>query len=117
LQKLNLTPFTVRTGLTLRLAEAPVIADGPIVRLPPADAFVTGSHIDLERTRTLLEDVFIYRGLPENGLPWVDSATTNILLNYVSTHLAAARGRAMLGDDAAVQHHLARADAWGALVR
>ncbi|MGH7507660.1 MAG: hypothetical protein ACRELX_18555, partial [Longimicrobiales bacterium] len=117
LQKLNLTPFTVRTGLTLRLAESPVIADGPIVRLPPADAFVTGSHIDLERTRTLLEDVFIYRGLPENGRPWVDSATMNILLNYVSTHIAAARGRAVLGEDAAVQHHLARADAWGALVR
>jgi hypothetical protein len=118
LQTLNLTPHTVRTGLTLRLAATPVPADGPLVRLPDRDSVVTGQYIDLERTQALLDDVFVYRdGLPRSERPWPDASTTSIALNYYSAHAAAANGYAIRGDAAAANRNAALANAWGVYVR
>jgi hypothetical protein len=115
--KLNLGPYTVRTGLTLRLSATPVPLDRSVVALPEESASVTGRWIDLETTETLLDDVFAYRGMPDTDRPWADSATTNILMNYVFAHVATARAHALAGNAAEAGRHAARADAWAAHVR
>jgi hypothetical protein len=85
--------------------------------LPEESASVTGRWIDLETTETLLDDVFAYRGMPDTDRPWADSATTNILMNYVFAHVATARAHALAGNAAEAGRHAARADAWAAHVR
>jgi hypothetical protein len=118
IQKLSLTPYTLRTGLTLRLSPGRVTpAAGSLVALPAEDAMVTGRYVDLDRTERLLAAPYRPRQLPESRRPWVDSATTGIGLQYAWAHVAAARGYAAGGDAAAVDRHMGVAQQWAAHVR
>jgi hypothetical protein len=118
LQKLDLTRHTVRTGLTVRIADEPVsVQQGGIVPLPADNALLTGHYIDLALTKDLLDELFVTHDLPHTDRPWVDVATTNIMLQYAQAHMAAAMGSASVGDEEAVRVYSGEADAWVALVR
>jgi hypothetical protein len=113
---LGLYAHTVRRGLVWKVVERNGARDG-IVELP-GDLFPTmaGAAIDLPLTDTLVQDVYLRRGrIMDPGAPWVDEATTNILLQYVLTHYTAAEAHALLGDEGAATRHVARARWWNAV--
>lgn len=116
---LGLEPYLVRQGFAFRLHEGflPDTAPSGVVGLP-ADwplSVVTGRWLDLERTRTLLDDVFLRR----DGLPdwehWPDTAASGFPIYWAWTHYAVAQGALGQGDRAEAERHLALGDRWAAL--
>lgn len=74
---------------------------------------VAGAAIDLPLTDTLVWEVYLRRGrVLDPDAPWVDAATTSILMQYVYTHYAAAQGHALGGEERAVERHIRRAEWW-----
>jgi hypothetical protein len=116
---LNLSEFTVRTGVTVRLNDGPVQADGErIVAMPETQLnTLTGRFVDLPRTDALNREVFVYRGVPEGREVWADSATRNIPPNYAWMHAAIAQALEARGEDRTAAMHYARAQRWLELVR
>ncbi|HUH13828.1 MAG TPA: hypothetical protein VMK65_11990, partial [Longimicrobiales bacterium] len=114
-EELNLRPYLLRQGVAYRLMDGTVeedLAEG-IVAMPREMAPVTGAHIDLPRTDSLLTEVFVHRGgIPEEWGHWVDAATQGIPYYYAYTHLAAAQAHAILGNQEKVQQHQERGQAW-----
>ena len=59
---------------------------------------ITGPWLDVERTRTLAEDVFIHRsGIPDDWNHWPDRSTVGIPNYYAWVYTAL--GQAALQDD------------------
>jgi hypothetical protein len=116
LDKLGLSAYSVRTGLTLALPSAPPdpgktagLIAVPANELSP----VSGAFVDLTMTDTLLHQVFLHRGrLLNPNRPWVDRATTNILLQYAWAHYSVAEALATKGQSAELDHHLREAQWW-----
>ncbi len=78
---------------------------------------VTGSYVDLERTDTLVWQVFLRRGrILDTSAPWTDPANTSIPMQYVYASYAAAQGHALLGERAEADRHLRRAAAWQGVI-
>jgi hypothetical protein len=117
--KLGLRAHTVRQGVTWRIHDAPLPADGEAgpVRLPEDGISpMAGAAIDLALTDTLLWEVYLRRGrVMDPEAPWVDAATTNILAQYAFSHYTAAQAHALRGNEAAVERHLRRAEWWNAV--
>jgi hypothetical protein len=116
---LGIYPHIVRRGLVWKLvgpAEGNGARDG-VVELA-GDLFPTmaGAAIDLPLTDTLVQDVYLRRGrIMDPGAPWVDEATTTILMQYMVAHYTAAEAHALLGDERAAARHVARARWWNAV--
>jgi hypothetical protein len=119
LATLNLREFAVRTGLTVKLSDRPVVADGEIIaRVPESEvSALTGAWVDIERTDTLAREIFRYRGAPAAIDVWADAATRNIPPSYAWMHLALAQAHAARGDRAAAAPHYDRAQQWLDLAR
>jgi hypothetical protein len=100
----------------MRIEPAPEVADEDLVRVDDAAAAALfGRFIDLARTDTLANDVFLHRGrLTDPGAPWTDPASSGILLQYSHVHLAAAWAHAARSDERSMQRHLERAEWWRA---
>jgi hypothetical protein len=78
-----------------------------------AYAPVIGEWVDVERTRTLLEDVFIHRGgLPDEWTHWPDLATIGIPSYYGWAYLALAQAAMQTQDEEALAHYQDRAETW-----
>jgi hypothetical protein len=74
---------------------------------------VSGAFVDLTMTDTLLHQVFLHRGrLLNPNRPWVDRATTNILLQYAWAHYSVAEALSIKGQSAELDHHLREAQWW-----
>jgi hypothetical protein len=118
LDKLGLTPHAVRQGLTYRLEEAPwEDAGDAIVPLAPEFAAALGTWIDLPRTDTLLEEVYLRRGrVTDPNAPWADPANVTIPMHYVYAHWAAAQAWGMKGDEWRAARHVDRAEMWRRVV-
>jgi hypothetical protein len=116
LAKLGLAPYSVRSGLTLALPSTPPDpkAVSGVVALPDNQlSAAVGAFVDLATTDTLLHDVFLKRGrLLNPNRPWVDRATTNILLQYAWAHYSIAEGLAPRGQPPEVEHHVREAQWW-----
>ncbi|MGH7466800.1 MAG: glycosyltransferase family 117 protein [Longimicrobiales bacterium] len=113
-QKLGLFEHTVRRGLTFQLRADGAAAVAEIITMPRSDlSAVLGAHIDLDSTTLLMERVFQQRGrVLDPSLPWVDRATTNILLQYSWAHYAAAQAYAARGEHDSAARHAEQAEWW-----
>jgi len=96
-QKLGLFPYTVRSGLSFRLD--PRAATSGYVALPENElASVNGAYIDMDTTEYLVRNVFQQRGrVLDRSAPWVDKATSNILLQYTWVLNGLSQGYSVLG--------------------
>lgn len=118
IDKLGLTPYTVRQGLTYRIDESPGEDHGAaLVPMAPEHAAALGAWVDLPRTDTLLEEVYLRRGrITDADAPWADPANDSIPIHYVYAHWAAAQAWALRGDDRMAARHVDRAETWRRVV-
>jgi hypothetical protein len=115
---LGLDRYLIREGLAFRVHNGlPAEAGGDVVPLNQSPFTpVTGDWLDVERTRILLEEVFIHRsGLPDEWDHWPDLATVGIPTYYGWSYLALAQAAVQAGDQAALDRYQERAEAWSAL--
>lgn len=115
--KLGLWDYTVRQGLTWRIAVTglpPEDDGGSIVHLPESrPAGMAGAAIDLPLTEFLLSKVYLRRGrILDPSAPWVDAATINIPAQYVFAHLAAGYGHSVEGAGAEAERQFRQAEWW-----
>jgi hypothetical protein len=136
---LGLGSYLVREGLAFRLsdgppAELPAAQAMDPAQADPGGAAATADHLRMEgimqmepspyapvigqwvnvtRTRTLLEEVFIHRGgLPDEWTHWPDMATIGIPSYYGWAYLALAQAAIQAGDEEALDRYQDRAEAW-----
>jgi len=114
---LGVNDYLVREGLAFRLhngSMTPESLSADIVPMPQGGYTpVTGSWVDLPRTTTLVDEVFIHRsGIPDAWGHWPDQATIGIP-NYYSWAYVALFQAAVVGNDPeAIERYRARAEAW-----
>jgi len=114
---LGLASYLVREGLAFRLSNGPLEeedeGDGPLRMEESVYAPVIGEWVDVERTRTLLEEVFIHRGgLPDEWTHWPDLATIGIPSYYGWAYLALAQAAMQTQDEEALARYQERAETW-----
>jgi hypothetical protein len=121
---LGMQGYLIREGLAFRVNNGPPAAEAAeegsdVVRLDPSPySPVTGQWLANERTRALLEDVFIHRsGLPDEWGHWPDLATIGIPAYYGWGYLALAQAAIQREDQQALDHYEARAEAWSSFGR
>ncbi len=88
-EELNLRQYLIRQGVAFKLNNGPVQADSArgIYAVPESEAGLVGPYVDLPRTQTLIDDVYVHRGgFPTQWGHWVDSATEGIPFYYAYTH-------------------------------
>ena len=114
--ELNLWPYLIRQGVAFKLNNGPVDPDSlpGVVELPQSPYTpIFGSYIDVERTDSLLWNVFEHApGFPEKWTHWVDRPTQGIPNYYGYAHYASAQAHALRGDTAQAARHMERAEAW-----
>ncbi len=113
---LGLDPYLIRQGLAFKLHNGYLPEDAPQgVAALPADSPLlpgTGRWLDVPRTETLVNEVFVHRSNIPNWDHWPDPAAAGIPSYYGWAYYAlglAAWGR---GDEQARARFWARADAW-----
>lgn len=116
---LGVSPYLVRQGLAFRLNNGPLLEDGEggFTRLERSlYSSVTGEWVDVERTRTLLDEVFTHReGIPDEWDHWPDIATIGIPNYYAWVYLALVQAAIQNNDIDALDRYKARAEAWSTL--
>jgi hypothetical protein len=83
LGRLGLEPWSVRQGLAAKLMLRDLEADPP-EGLVQTSAEMGGDWFDLDRSLTLLKDVYSYRGLKDREI-WTDRSTLNIPWYFYAT--------------------------------
>jgi hypothetical protein len=113
-RKLGLHPFVARQGVAYKLIDPATEADmAGLVPMPQDHPFsqVFGAYLDVERTQHLLWERFVYRDLMHRPR-WPDDATRGIPTYYAYAHVTLGQARTMLGDQAAAQQNMQRAEEW-----
>lgn len=111
---LGVQPFLVRQGLAFKLNNGPITdSTESVVRLEQSPYTpVTGEYIDEDRTRILLDEVFMHRG----GIPewdhWPDIATLGIPNYYSWVYTALMQAAAQRGDNESLERYRTQAEAW-----
>lgn len=116
-QSLGLVAYLVRQGLAFRLNPGPPdLTMGYVLIEDPQLIPVTGPWLDVERTATLVEGVFVHRnGIPDEWPHWPDRSTIGIP-NYYAWAYAALAQVALQADDRELQVlYEERLTAWEAL--
>ena len=98
---LGMQPYLVRQGLAFRLNNGELSQEGTgytrMVESPYLP--VIGDWVDVERTRTLMDEVFVHRtGLPDEWTHWPDHATIGIPNYYAWVYMALVQA-AIQGND------------------
>ena len=118
-RSLGLVPYLVRQGLAFRLNPGP--PDSSQRNVPIQDRGivpVTGLWLDEERTRTLVDQVFVHRGgIPDAWPHWPDRSTIGIPNYYAWTYAALVHSGRQRGDPGAAAPYEERLAAWQALAR
>lgn len=115
---LGLDGHLVRQGLAFRLANGDPedLSAGVEVMQPSPYSGVVGDWVDVTRTRTLLEEVFVHReGIPDAWGHWPDQATIGIPNYYSWAYLALTQSALQNADTTAVVRWQERTEAWGEL--
>ncbi len=115
---LGVQPYLVRQGLAYRLHNGSLEENEEgFHRLAPSPySPVTGTWIDTERTRVLVEEVFVHRGgLPEEWDHWPDIATLGIPNYYSWVYLALMQAATEEGDAEAMARYREKAEVWSTL--
>jgi hypothetical protein len=77
---------------------------------------IIGAWVDVTRTETLVEEVFVHSsGIPDDWEHWPDEATIGIPNYYAWTHLALAQAYLQAGDSANMNRNQERAEIWTVL--
>ena len=100
-RELGVMPYLVRHGLAFRLSPGPPDLNPRNLLLEdPQIIPVTGAWLDVERTRTLAEEVFVHRtGIPDEWDHWPDRSTIGIPTYYAWVFAALAQSAIQSGDD------------------
>ena len=112
---LGLNGYLVRQGLAFKLTNGlpeEVVEDVESMQGTPYQG-VVGPWVDVPRTRTLVEDVFVHRSeIPDAWTHWPDQATIGIPNYYAWAYLSLAQVAAQRGDGDALATFQERAQAW-----
>ena len=107
-RSLNLEGWSLRQGVASQLRMMEDLDELPgVVRVSEN---LGGEWFDLERSRVLAEEVFVYRGLRDRQI-WADRATLNIPWHFYFLYLQLAdASNRMGGDEATMEAFLDQAD-------
>lgn len=116
---LGVSPYLVRQGLAFKMSNGlpdEVAAEG-VVRLESSPYIpVTGQWVDVPRTRTLFDDVFMHRsGIPDEWGFWPDHSTIGIPNYYSWGYLALTEAAAQANQPELMDRYQARTQAWAEL--
>jgi hypothetical protein len=113
-RELGLERWVARQGVAYKLV-TPSEAEG-LLAMPQDQPYspVFGAYLDVDRTRTLLNEVFVHRSLLDQPR-WVDDATRGIPTYYAYARIALAQADQMLGNPQAVERNVRLAERWMAL--
>ena len=115
--RLGIDAYTVRQGVAFKLMTPEELQTPGVVGFPPTDRYAPmfGSAIDIERTSTLLWDVFQHHGLQQKA-HWVDGSTRGIPTYYGWAHYALASALSGTGGDSTrIQRNVDEVEEWMAL--
>lgn len=114
---LGLVPYLVRHGLAFRLYPGPPDSSPRNILLEdPQLLRVTGPWLDVERTRTLAEEVFLHRtGIPDEWSHWPDRSTIGIPNYYAWVFAALAQAALQRSDEERGRAYEERLSAWQTL--
>jgi hypothetical protein len=112
-ERFNLQPWMIRQGVAYRLESSGDFQPTSTVVPVPIQARVQGGRvvpfwIDVERTRTLLEDHYIYRDITDWS-HWPDPTTSGIPLQYYQAYMALANAHLVVGNQTASDSAVNRA--------
>jgi hypothetical protein len=112
-RKLGLEPYVARQGVAFKLVTPAEAEAAGMLAMPRNQPYspVYGAYVDVERTRKLLWDGFVYRDLIERG-QWPDDATRGIPTYYAFAHISLAEAEAILGEQQASQRDAQRFEEW-----
>jgi hypothetical protein len=115
-RELGLAPWAVRQGVAFKLVDPSQLDDPAFAEVPENHpwAAVLGNRIDMARSRTLAEQVFVYRDLATRP-HWPDDATRGIPTYYAQVYLGLALIEDARGDQQATDRYIQRYEAWMAL--
>ena len=116
---LGLVPYLVRHGLAFRLHPGPPDLNPRNVLLEDAQLLrITGPWLDVERTKTLAEEVFVHRtGIPDEWNHWPDRSTLGIPSYYAWVFAALAQSALQTEDDDLRMVYEDRLIAWQTLAQ
>jgi len=116
---LGLRPYLVREGLAFRLNNGELVADEArgLMRMQDNPFIsVTGDWVDVDRTSTLFDEVFIHRGgVPDEWAHWPDRSTLGIPSYYAWGYISLAQAALQRNDADALARYQERAEAWSVL--
>lgn len=116
---LGLQPYLIRQGLAFRLSDGTPSPEADAGVVPMTDSPfspVTGDWVDVPRTQTLLDQVFVHRGgLPDEWAFWPDRSTLGIPSYYAWGYIALAQAALQSGEQDSLARYQARAEAWSVL--
>ena len=116
-RSLGLSPYLVRQGLALRLNPGPPdLSPGNVLMQDASLVPVTGPWLDEERTRTLVDSVFVHRGgIPDEWAHWPDRSTIGIPNYYAWVYAALVQSAIQSNDESSGAPYEDRLIAWQAL--
>ena len=117
---MGLDPYLVRQGLAFKLNDGPLSEEqhpeGAVQMARSPYISVIGDWVDVPRTRTLLDDVFVqHTGIPDEWRHWPDQSTIGIPNYYGWAYLALMQAAMQRGDEQASGRYQDRAERWMAL--
>ena len=114
-----MAPYLVRQGLAFKLSEGSIseTANAGVVPMASNSMLlpVTGSWVDVPRTETLMEEVFVHRSGIPNWTHWPDRSTIGIPNYYAWGYYSLAQAALQRGDSASLVQFRDRGDASGLL--
>ncbi len=118
-RSLGLSPYLVRQGLAFRLNPGPPDLSPTNVLMQDASLVpVTGPWLDEERTRALVDEVFMHRGgIPDGWLHWPDRSTIGIPYYYTWAYAALVQAAIQSDDPSAAAPYEERLVAWQTLAQ
>ncbi len=100
-ERFELQPWMVRQGTAFKFETGPVQPSPSLVPLPPSVRIQGGRSfpywVDVERTRRLLEEYYVFRDLRERKF-WPDLSTNGIPLQYYQAYVAMATAYMVIGE-------------------
>ncbi|HET7275825.1 MAG TPA: DUF2723 domain-containing protein [Longimicrobiaceae bacterium] len=110
-RNLGLDDYVARQGVAYKLLTPEEI--GEVVPMPQNQPYsiIYGAYMDVERTRKLLWEEFMYHNLLE-APHWKDDSTRNIPTYYGYAHIALAQAQQILGNEEAAARNVERAEEW-----
>jgi len=114
--ELGLDAYLIRQGLAYKLNNGPLddsLPPGVVHMAQSPYSAVVGDWVDVPRTRTLVDDVFVHHsGIPDAWKHWPDASTVGIPNYYAWTYLALMQAATQAGDEQAAARYRARTEAW-----